>query len=287
MTDAELDNPQIIEKALHALFSIDELAGKIALHGGQALIAYNISHRASQDIDLYISENTITERQLDLIKDALKEEFNDSGMEVRKFKIAHLPSRTKPERLTKITASIASQRLKAKDNTKSPIRRFGENKGLDIEISLNNNMFHLSTIDSQDVTITVSSLTRIVYEKILSLCENSPRYLDHHHGKGNVRKSLRTKDMFDISSILRARTDLQAQLVDVDDIGFLETMMGSIAVTKHDLTGLINDMTMHEDWYRKEYETMNETLVPVKERIDFAVAKARVLNLLTLILNEM
>ena len=44
---------------------------------------------------------------------------------------------------------------------------------------------------------------------------------------------------------------------------------------------------MHEDWYRKEYETMNETLVPVKERIDFAVAKARVLNLLTLILNEM
>jgi hypothetical protein len=53
MTDAELDNPQIIEKALHALFSIDELAGKIALHGGQALIAYNISHRASQDIDLF------------------------------------------------------------------------------------------------------------------------------------------------------------------------------------------------------------------------------------------
>lgn len=287
MTDAELDNPQIIEKTLHALFSIDELAGKIALHGGQALIAYNISHRASQDIDLYISENTITERQLDLIKDALKEEFNDSGMEVRKFKIAHLPSRTKPERLTKITASIASQRSNAKDNTKSPIRRFGENKGLDIEISLDNNMFQLDTIDSQDVTITVSSLTRIVYEKILSLCENSPRYLTAHPGKGNVRKSLRTKDMFDISSILRARTDLQAQLVDVDEIRFLNTLMENIAVTKEDLAGFMNDVNLHEDWYRKEYETVNETLVPVKERIDFTDAKAMMLNLLTLILNGM
>jgi hypothetical protein len=287
MTDAELDNPQIIEKALHALFSIDELAGKIALHGGQALIAYNISHRASQDIDLYISENTITERQLDLIKDALKEEFNDSGMEVRKFKIAHLPSRTKPERLTKITASIASQRLKAKDNTKSPIRRFGENKGLDIEISLNNNMFHLTTIDSQDVTITVSSLTRIVYEKILSLCENSPRYLDHHHGKGNVRKSLRTKDMFDIASILRARTELQAQLTNADEIRFLNTLMESIAVTKEDLAGFMNDVTMYEDQYQEEYETVNETLVPVKERIDFTDAKTMMLDLLTPILNEM
>jgi hypothetical protein len=64
-------------------------------------------------------------------------------------------------------------------------------------------------------------------------------------------------------------------------------MMGSIAVTKHDLTGLINDMTMHEDWYRKEYETVNETLVPVKERIDFTDAKTMMLDLLTLILNEM
>lgn len=287
MSDTELDNQQIIEKAIHALFSIDELAGKIALHGGQALIAYNISHRASQDIDLYVSENTITERQLDLIKDALTEEFNDSDMEVRKSKIAHLPSRTKPERLTKITASIASQRSNAKDNTKSPIRRFGENKGLDIEISLNNNMFHLTTIDSQDVTITVSSLTRIVYEKILSLCENSPRYLTAHPGKGNVRKSLRTKDMFDIASILRARTELQAQLTNADEIRFLNTLMEDIAVTKEDLAGFMNDVTMYEDQYQEEYETVNETLVPVKERIDFAVAKARVLNLLTLILNEM
>lgn len=287
MTDAELDNPQIIEKALHALFSIDELAGKIALHGGQALIAYNISHRASQDIDLYISENTITERQLDLIKDALDEEFNDSGMEVRKFKIVHLPSRTKPERLTKITASIASQRSNAKDNTKSPIRRFGDNKGLDIEISLNNNMFHLATIDSQDVTITVSSLTRIVYEKILSLCENSPRYLTAHPGKGNVRKSLRTKDMFDVASILRARTDLQAQLTNADEIRFLNTLMEDIAVNKEDLAGFMNDVTMYEDQYQEEYETVNETLVPVKERIDFTDAKTMMLDLLTLILNEM
>lgn len=287
MSDTELDNQQIIEKAIHALFSIDELAGKIALHGGQALIAYNISHRASQDIDLYISENTITERQLDLIKDALTEEFNDSDMEVRKSKIAHLPSRTKPERLTKITASIASQRSNAKDNTKSPIRRFGENKGLDIEISLNNNMFHLTTIDSQDVTITVSSLTRIVYEKILSLCENSPRYLTAHPGKGNVRKSLRTKDMFDIASILRARTELQAQLTNADEIRFLNTLMEDIAVTKEDLAGFMNDVTMYEDQYQEEYETVNETLVPVKERIDFTDAKTMMLDLLTLILNGM
>lgn len=287
MNETELDNQQIIEKTLHALFSIDELAGKIALHGGQALIAYNISHRASQDIDLYIRENTITEQQLGLIKDALDEEFNDSGMEVRKFKIVHLPSRTKPERLTKITASIASQRSNAKDNTKSPIRRFGDSKGLDIEISLDNNMFHLATIDSQDVTITVSSLTRIVYEKILSLCENSPRYLTAHPGKGNVRKSLRTKDMFDIASILRARRDLQAQLTNADEIRFLDTLMENIAVTKEDLAGFMNDVNLHEDQYREEYETVNETLVPVKERIDFADAKTMMLDLLTLILNEM
>lgn len=287
MNETELDNQQIIEKTLHALFSIDELAGKIALHGGQALIAYNISHRASQDIDLYISENTITEQQLGLIKDALDEEFNDSGMEVRKFKIAHLPSRTKPERLTKITASIASQSSNAKDNTKSPIRRFGDSKGLDIEISLDNNMFHLTTIDSQDVTITVSSLTRIIYEKILSLCENSPRYLTAHPGKGNVRKSLRTKDMFDIASILRARSDLQAQLTNADEIRFLNTLMENIAVTKEDLAGFMNDVTMYEDQYQEEYETVNETLVPVKERIDFTDAKTMMLNLLTPILNEM
>ncbi|KFI80414.1 hypothetical protein [Bifidobacterium mongoliense] len=208
-------------------------------------------------------------------------------MEVRKSKIAHLPSGTKPERLTKITASIASQRSNAKDNTKSPIRRFGENKGLDIEISLNNNMFHLTTIDSQDVTITVSSLTRIVYEKILSLCENSPRYLTAHPGKGNVRKSLRTKDMFDIASILRARTELQAQLTNADEIRFLNTLMEDIAVTKEDLAGFMNDVTMYEDQYQEEYETVNETLVPVKERIDFTDAKTMMLDLLTLILNEM
>jgi hypothetical protein len=287
MTDAELDNQQIIEKAIHALFSIDELAGKIALHGGQALIAYNISHRASQDIDLYVSENTITERQRGLIKDALTEEFKDSDMEVRKFRIAHLPSGTAPERLTKITANIARKSDSTKKNRKSAIIQFGDSKGLDIEISLNNNMFHLSTIDSQDVVITVSSLTRIVYEKILSSCENSPSYVNAHPGKGNVKRNLRAKDMFDISSILQTRTDISEQLTNPEEIDFLRTMMEDISVAKDDLISFKNDMTLHEDQYREEYENVNQTLVPVNERIDFAVAKARVLNLLTLILNEM
>ena len=287
MTYPELDNQQIIEKALHAMFSIDELAGKIALHGGQALIAYNISHRASQDIDLYVSENTITERQTTLIKDALSEEFNDSGMEVRKFKIAHLPSRTKPERLTKITANIASQDSDAKSNTKSPVRSFDGSKGLDIEISLNNNMFHLSTIDSQDVVITVSSLTRIVYEKILSACENSPSYLNAHPGKGNIGSSLRAKDMFDISSILQTRTDISSQLTNPEEISFLSTLMDDINVVEDEVISFKNDMTLYEDQYREEYETVNKTLVPVNERIDFTEAKAMMTSLLTLILNEM
>ncbi|MEK0217170.1 nucleotidyl transferase AbiEii/AbiGii toxin family protein [Bifidobacterium mongoliense] len=287
MTDPELDNQQIIEKALHALFSIDELAGKIALHGGQALIAYNISHRASQDIDLYVGENTITERQTNLIKNALIEEFNDSGMEVRKFKIAHLPSRTRPERLTKITASIAGQDFNAKDNMKSPIRSFGGSKGLDIEISLNNNMFHLSTIDSQDVVITVSSLTRIAYEKILSACENSPGYVNAHPGKGNIGRSLRTKDVFDISSILRARADILAQLTSPEGIVFLRKLMDDIGIVKAEVLRFKNDITLYEDRYREEYETVNKTLVPVNERIEFTEATAMMANLLTLILDEM
>lgn len=287
MTTSEPDKAEIIEKALHALFSIDELAGKIALHGGQALIAYGISHRASQDIDLYVKENTITDRQIKLIEDALTEEFNDSVMEVRKFKVVCFPSRTEPKSQTRINASIAMQSDSPKINMKSPVIHFGDSKGLDIEISLNSNMFHLSKVDSQDVIITVSSLTRIIYEKVLSSCENSPSYLKTHPGKGNVKRTLRTKDMFDISSIIRAKTHMQAQLMNADEIDFLKTLMENIAVVKDDLTCFRNDVTMYETWYREEYEEVNETLVPVMERIDFADAKNIVLQLLTEILEEL
>lgn len=286
MIDIELDKPEIIEKALHALFSIDELAGKIALHGGQALIAYDISHRASQDIDLYARENTITDREINLIKDALTEEFNDSGMEVRRFKTVQFPTKTEPKRLTKITASIAKKNESAKRYRKSPVIQFGDNKGLDIEISLNSNMFHLTTVDSQDVVITVSSLTRIVYEKILSSCENSPSYLETHLGKGNARRSLRTKDTFDISSILRIRPEISAQLTTAVEISFLTTLMRNINVVKDDLAVFKNDITLYEDQYREEYETMNQTLVPVKERIEFTTAMITMLDLLTRLLKE-
>lgn len=279
MTASEL-NEEIIEKALRALFSIDELAGKIALHGGRALIVHDISHRASQDIDLFVEENTITEHQVSLIKAALSEEFNDSDMEVRAFKSVELPAKTEPKRLEKITANIAKKSSSEKWNQKSPVIRFGNSKGLDIEISFKGNMLHLSEIDSQGVIIAVSSLTRITYEKILSSCENSLSYLQEHPEKGNFNKSLRTKDMFDICSILQARSDVKDQLMTADEIDFFKTLMEESGVVKNDLACFRNDITMYEKQYKEEYESINETLVPVAERIDFESAEATMLDLL-------
>ncbi|KFI45958.1 Nucleotidyl transferase AbiEii toxin, Type IV TA system [Bifidobacterium bohemicum] len=97
MTNGQLTHQEIIERTLAALFSIDEFAGRIALRGGQALIAYGITTRASQDIDLFVEENTITEDERLLIQTALEEQFADVDMEVRQCKLIPLPAKSEPK----------------------------------------------------------------------------------------------------------------------------------------------------------------------------------------------
>ncbi|WEV69577.1 nucleotidyl transferase AbiEii/AbiGii toxin family protein [Bifidobacterium sp. ESL0775] len=287
MTDMELTDQEIIDKALSALFSIDEIADRIALHGGQALIAYGISHRASRDIDAFCKEDTITEHEVSLIKDSLTEQFTDYGLEVRKIRRVYLPSKSKDKKLVKITVEIANQSHSMKPTRKSPIHRFGNKKGLSIEISLSNRMLLLDRIYVNGVEIIVSSLARIIYEKMLSLCENAPNYKLTHPGKGNTDQSLRAKDLFDISSILKSKHETRIQIIQTDQIIVLKTMMEDVNVGKTDFLALKQDLDDYSDQYREEYNNMSRDQVPLDERIDFADAKKSVLDALIAILNAL
>ncbi|WEV72612.1 nucleotidyl transferase AbiEii/AbiGii toxin family protein [Bifidobacterium sp. ESL0790] len=284
MTTEELTNQEIIAKALSALFSIDEFAGRIALHGGQALIAHNISHRASQDIDLYVEENSITEQERALIEEALKEQFNDSSMEVRNTKLDHLPSKTEPKRLARIVVRVADKTNSTNKNRRAPVRHFGDTRSLKIEISLNNRMFCLDKINSDGVEIAVSSLVRIIYEKMLSLCQNAPSYLKTNSRESDTGKGLRAKDLFDMSSILRSRPETGTEIIQANQIIFLKTMMQDIDVTKDDFLTLRQDLDDYSDRYIEEYDNMSRDQVPLDERIDFADAKDSVMDALNAIL---
>ncbi|WEV53156.1 nucleotidyl transferase AbiEii/AbiGii toxin family protein [Bifidobacterium sp. ESL0704] len=284
MTAAALTNQEIIDKALSALFSIDEFAGRIALHGGQALIAYNVSHRASQDIDLYVEENSITETERALIDDALKEQFNDSSMEVRSTKLDYLPIKTEQKKLARIVVRVADRNRSANKNRQTPIRRFGDTKSLKIEISLNNRLFCLDKINSDGVEIAVSSLVRIIYEKMLSLCQHTPSYLETNSREVSTGKGLRAKDLFDMSSILKTRPETKTKIIQADQIVFLKTMMKDIDVTKTDFLALKQDLDGYNSQYNEEYDNMSKDQIPLDERIDFTDAKAAVLEALTAIL---
>ncbi|WEV58830.1 nucleotidyl transferase AbiEii/AbiGii toxin family protein [Bifidobacterium sp. ESL0728] len=284
MKAEELTNQEIIAKALSALFSIDEFAGRIALHGGQALIAHNISHRASQDIDLYVKENSITEQERVLIEEALKEQFNDSSMEVRSTKLDHLPSKTEPKRLARIVVRVADRNNSTNKNRRTPVRHFGDTKSLKIEISLNNRMFCLDKINSDGVEIAVSSLIRIIYEKMLSLCQNAPSYLKINPRKSNTGKGLRAKDLFDMASIFHSKPETRTEIIQTDQIIFLKTMMEDIDVAKADFLALKQNLDDYSDQYNEEYDSVSRDQVPLDERIDFTDAKESVLEALTAIL---
>ncbi|MSD91681.1 nucleotidyl transferase AbiEii/AbiGii toxin family protein [Bifidobacterium asteroides] len=287
MTNSTTTDPEniqrIIEMALRALFSIDELAGKIALHGGQAMIAHNISHRSSQDIDLFIQENSVTDQQVDLIKEALNEEFRDSNLEVRRFRSLNLPIDGTPKVQKKITATIAE-----KSQPNKAVPRFNGHRGLDIEISLNNNMLYVTQVNNKSRTpITVATLIRIVYEKVISLCQNSPSYRATHPKRGNSNGLLRAKDIFDLSSILTVRPELRNKLAIAVNINYLKTLMKETGVEKSDLANLLQDMAKQENRYRAEYDTVNTTLVPVNERISFQDANNKVQVLLKTLLGKL
>lgn len=267
---------EIIGIALRALFSIDELAGKIALHGGQAMIAHGISHRASQDIDLFVEESSFTERQAGLIREAFDEEFRDSGFEVRRFITKDHPVNGTPKVQKEIIATIAE---KASPN--SPLVKFNGHRGLFVQISLNNSMFQVTEINSGNVHIAVATLTRLVYEKTFSLCQNSPGYRKRHPGKGNLDGSPRAKDMFDISSILQAKPGLEDRLTSPENIDQAKTLMKENGIEKGDLAVLREDLSTERDLYERDYSHVNDDLVPAGERIGFEKAERMMMQLLT------
>lgn len=274
MASIELTKQEIIERTLAALFSIDKFAGRIALRGGQALIAHRVTTRASQDIDLFVHENTITENERILIKEALEEQFADVDMEVRQCKLDHLPAKSEPKRMARIVVHVALQSNSLKKNKQTPWQ------SIVIEISLSNRMFSLDKINSNGVEMEVSSFVRLVEEKLLSLCQHSPSYTAIHPRAKEQENSLRAKDLFDISTILQHEPETREQVLSGEEIGNLRLLMDDINLTVSDLNTLAHDINECTADYQNEYDRMSNAVVFPEERIDFAVAQKDVLDML-------
>ncbi|KFI45959.1 hypothetical protein GA0061078_1593 [Bifidobacterium bohemicum] len=148
-------------------------------------------------------------------------------------------------------------------------------------------MFSLDRINSDGVGIEASLLARLVDEKLLSLCQHCPSYTKIHPRRGEQGNSYRAKDMFDISSILKADHQTRARMLSNEEIEHLRLLMGDIDLTAGDLAALAGDISNHGDEYATEYDMMNRDLVLTEERIAFTTAKKDVLDTLQAVCDKL
>lgn len=256
-----LELRKIKELVIISLFADDFLMNIFVLKGGNALdIAYNISERASIDVDVSM-ESDFTPAELELVKTkielSLQKTFGDHGLSVFDFSMIEQPPVEYPE--TKqfwggysLEFKIIETKMLAESNAGLPhLRRtakvVGEKNKKIFKVDISKFEYCKTKEPAllDGYTIYVYTPVMVVYEKLRAICQQAEKYAQmvKSHRRG------RAKDFFDIYVIVGLKGI--DTLFQPDNISMLKQIFAVKRVDPSILDELENDREFHRDSFNE------------------------------------
>jgi len=213
----DMDFATIRRTTIIALFADDELAGMLALKGGNALsLVHGITSRTSVDLDFSITQDFPDfPHSKERIFRVLKDRFDSAGYVVLDAKLVPKPridgEDLKPwwggyELSFKLISKERYEQLRSRPGKLSiEAMETGPNKRRVFTVDLSKHEYTQGREehDLDDYTIYVYTPEMIVIEKLRAICQQMPEY--PHMG----RASARARDFFDIyETVTRRAIDL-------------------------------------------------------------------------------
>jgi predicted nucleotidyltransferase component of viral defense system len=269
---------EIRKLAIIALFSDDDLMDTLVLKGGNALtFAYNVSNRASIDVDVSIPADfsddlSITKRKLD---DAFTRTFGDKGHQVFDTALEPKPTTLATALLSfwggyeysfKIIAHEKYTRLKSdpeKLRKQATAVREDNKRTFTIDISKYEYCDSKEPFELDGFTIYVYPPLIIIYEKLRALCQQIDAYVQI---VPTMRRRPRARDFFDIYSLLENPTTT-VDLCVSEHLPLLHAVFNAKKVP----LSFLRHLGAGREFHRQGFSAMRDTVSPsVKlETFDF------------------
>ena len=237
MTPNKMTPDKIRNTILKAIYSDNDLKEDLVLKGGNALKFYDITDRASQDLDFSIKESIRyqKENEGEKLRALILDAFRQVGFLVVGFKFIEKPQKRKKDLppywggykisftivdIEKHQDKIDSQDL---DNMKE-LSKYGEDlennrKKIEIDLSYDEYVADKKSYDLEGTTIYLYSPLMLVYEKIRASCQQ----LEDYKLVGN---KTRARDLYDIYKTLTntRQSTLREAVLNQDNFYILENI---------------------------------------------------------------
>lgn len=237
MTPNKMTPDKIRNTILKAIYSDNDLKEDLVLKGGNALKFYDITDRASQDLDFSIKESIRyqKENEGERLRALILDAFRQVGFLVVGFEFIEKPQKRKKDLPPfwggyKISFAIVDIEkyqdkidLQDPDNMKE-LSKYGEDlennrKKIEIDLSYDEYVADKKSYDLEGTTIYLYSPLMLVYEKIRASCQQ----LEDYKLVGN---KTRARDLYDIYKILTnpKQANLREAVLDQDNFYILENI---------------------------------------------------------------
>ena len=273
-----MDKDQVLEikkLALIAMFSDDELMGRLVLKGGNVLdIVYDVAFRASADLDFSIQDE-FARGELDQIESRIREvlqlTFRDRGYVTFDIRFTERPLVVTPDmrdfwggyriefkvieadRYALFTGKERNLGVYALDL--GP----GHRKAFRIDISKFEYCQPKRPRDVDGCTVYVYSPEMLVFEKLRAICQQMPEYREYVK---NPSQSARARDFYDIYTILES---FHLNLLSEENTGLLTCIFQAKRVP----LSLIGRIPESREFHRVDFTSVRDTVKPGRQLKDF------------------
>lgn len=263
-----MDQREIRDTVILSIFGEDELYDKLTLKGGNALAVQGVNTRASQDIDLSISNNISMDEKTykPIFQKTLEEGFLERGLKIINFSFKAKP-RSKneivqahndnPKNFNKIVwggyhikfgiMELSKYEKLKKQNIKNlgahALNTFQNKKNIEIDLSRGEYTDNREAKILDGYTIFVYTPLMIIYEKIRASCQQLPEY------KINGNK-VRARDLFDIYNLIISNENLKEEVENPNNFYILKNMF----ILKGVSIDLLNKFPNYKETLRRDYQ---------------------------------
>jgi hypothetical protein len=278
MSKERIGVDQIKKLALIALVSDDELMETLVLKGGNALLmAYNLSLRASWDLDFSISEDFKNiEDVKKRMQDSVVETFKREGLHV--FDFSFLPKPKTAQGATKDFWGGYLVQFKFIEIEK--VKELGGEKNIDalrrnavpiypdnspkvaIEISKHEFVGDKRDFEIEGYTLYVYAPRLLAFEKVRAICQQIPEY---SKTVPSFSPRSRSRDFYDIYTLLEKfeidllspeSKDIMRKVFDAKKVphDFLKKMRTNREIHKQDFASLVDTVSSEEKKNLKDFD---------------------------------
>ena len=270
MTQNKMTPNKIRNTILKAIYSDNDLKEDLVLKGGNALKFYDITDRASQDLDFSIKESIRyqKENEGERLRTLISDAFQQVGFLVVGFEFIEKPQKRKKDLPPfwggyKISFAIVDiEKHQDKIDSQDPdnmkeLSKYGEDlennrKKIEIDLSYDEYVADKKSYDLEGTTIYLYSPLMLVYEKIRASCQQ----LEDYKLVGN---KTRARDLYDIYKTLTntRQSTLREAVLNQDNFYILENIFKAKDVPLELMLKLDSKKSDLAEDYKKRYNQIS------------------------------